>query len=117
MIKNSHYIDYILDLLLPLGNIKAKKMFGGYGIYKDNIFFALVIDNILYFKVGDNNRSQYDSFDSKPFSYEGKNKKIVTMSYWEVPIDILEDNTKLTQWVQHAVRAASNAKKQNKKLT
>ncbi len=78
---NNQYIDYVLDLLSPLGNIKARKMFGGYGIYKDSIFFAIIIENILYFKVGDGNRSQYESYGSKPFSYEGKAKKMVTMSY------------------------------------
>ena len=113
--KNNHYASYILDLLEPLGNIKARKMFGGFGIYKDGVFFALIADNILYFKVDNNNRSLYESMGSKPFSYEGKNKKIVTMSYWEVPVDILENSTKLAQWVQQAVKAASLAKKSVKK--
>lgn len=113
--KNNHYADYILDLLQPIGNIMARKMFGGFGIYKDNIFFALIINNILYFKVDENNRSLYEAHDSEPFSYEGKNKKIITMSYWEVPINVLEDDTKLKQWVQQAVNAAILAKKPAKK--
>ncbi len=112
---HNQYIDYVLDLLSPLGNIKARKMFGGYGIYKDNIFFALIIDNILYFKVGADNQYRYESYGSKPFSYEGKNKKMVTMSYWELPMDILEDNTKLAQWVQQAVEDAIKAKKPTEK--
>lgn len=85
-------------------------MFGGYGFYKDGIFFAIIIDNILYFKVDGQNQSAYETHDSKPFSYEGKNKKMVTMSYWEVPVDILENHEQLPLWVNAAVQAAKRAK-------
>lgn len=107
---NSGYTNYILDLLLPLGNMKARKMFGGFGIYKNDIFFALIINNILYFKVDDAHQSDYESSGSKPFSYTNKNNKLVHMSYWEVPIDILENQDKLDEWVKKAVQAAQRAK-------
>lgn len=107
----SGYANYILDLLLPLGNMKARKMFGGFGIYKNGIFFALIINNILYFKVDDTNQSDYESFGSKPFTYTNKNEKLVSMSYWEVPIDILENHDAIAKWVEKAVQAAQLAKK------
>lgn len=108
---NSSYIDYILDLLLPLGGIKARKMFGGVGIYKDGIFFALVTGNdIVYFKVDDITRSDYEKYESKPFTYE-KNKKIIALSYWEAPVDILENRDALEVWVEKAVQAARRARK------
>ena len=105
------YANYILDILLPLGNMRARKMFGGFGIYKNGIFFALIINNILYFKVDVTNQSDYESFGSKPFTYTNKNDKLVSMSYWEVPIDILENQNKLEQWVEKAVQAAQRVKK------
>ncbi len=113
--NNNNYTDYIFDLLEPLGDIKVRKMFGGFGIYQHDIFFALIIDNILYFKVNDTNRPHYEALDSRPFTYESKNKKIVTMSYWEVPIEVLENNMKLAEWVQQAVQAANLSKKPVKK--
>ncbi len=111
------YADYILDLLEPLGNIKVRKMFGGFGFYKDTVFFALIATNVLYFKVGDNNRSFYEARGSKPFCYERENGKTVSMSYWEVPIDVLEDRDILTEWVYQAVIAARLTKKPTKKKT
>lgn len=105
------YADYVLDLLFPLGGIVAKKMFGGVGFYKDGIFFALIAEGILYFKVDDVMQSTYKKYDSKPFSYEGKNNKKIVMSYWEVPVDILEHQEKLSQWASQAVLAAKRAKK------
>lgn len=107
----NHFIDHVLDLLSPFGTIKARKMFGGYGIYKDSIFFAIIINNVLYFKVGDENKTHYEALGSKPFTYEGKNKKMVTMSYWELPMDILEDSNELAEWVRQAVADAVKAKK------
>jgi DNA transformation protein and related proteins len=109
--KNSGYIEYLLDILSSLGDIKTRKMFGGYGIYKNGVFFAIIVGEMLYFKVDAHNLPDYEKYDSKPFSYEGKNKKTITMSYWEVPADVLEDHSLLELWVRKAVMAAQRAKK------
>lgn len=108
--SNGGYVDYILDSLSPLENIKSRKMFGGYGIYQDSVFFALIIDDTLYFKIGDVNRSDYEAYNSKPFSYIGKNGKRIAMSYWEVPVDVLENHDTLARWVEKSVIAARCAK-------
>ena len=118
--KKNQYVEHILDLLEPFGGIKARAMFGGHGIYKDGIFFALIIDNLLYFKVDDTRRANYEKHGSKPFTYERKDKKSIAMSYWEVPIEILEDRDELEIWVDVAVKAAQRARKAkngNKKLS
>lgn len=109
--NNNSYITYLLDTLSELGGIKSRKMFGGYGIYRHGIFFALIANNILYFKVNDDNRPDYQALDSQPFSYEGKDNKIVVMSYWQVPESVLEDHNLLTDWAEKALQAAKSAKK------
>ena len=35
-----------MELLAPFGNVRAKRMFGGYGIFKDELMFGLVADEI-----------------------------------------------------------------------
>jgi DNA transformation protein and related proteins len=111
--NTSEYVDYILDLLSPRGNIRARKMFSGYGVYKDNTFFALIIKDTIYFKISDSDRSTYESFGSQPLSFTKKNGKLITMSYWQVPMDILENQNKLTPLVERSLRAAmqSNSRK------
>jgi len=104
--NHSSFADYVLDLLVPLGNIKVRKMFGGYGIYQDKIFFALIAENVLYFKVAENNYSVYESYGSKPFSYDRENKTVALKSYWEVPVDILENHEKCMEWAQLAIKTA-----------
>ena len=50
------FISYLLELLAPFGNVRAKKMFGGHGIFKDELMFGLVADETLYLKADDGNR-------------------------------------------------------------
>lgn len=112
--KKNQYVEYVLDLLEPFGVIKARAMFGGYGIYKDGIIFALVAEDVLYFKVDDHNRADYEERGSKPFTYQGPHNKIYAMSYWEVPIEVLEDRDEREHWFNAALKAAQRAKKVQK---
>jgi len=101
-------------MLDPIGDFAYKAMFGGYGIYKDGIICALIIDNELYFKADNEAATFYKQFDSQPFTYQGKNKP-VQMCYWQVPSEVLEDETMLDQWFSIAWKAAAPAKNKNSK--
>jgi DNA transformation protein len=99
------YCDYVVDLLSPWARVTAKAMFGGFGLYRQGQIFAIIVDDTLYFKVGDSNRSDYEAAGSSPFTYEAKGKKTV-MSYWRVPEEILEDPESLGFWAEKAHKAA-----------
>ena len=49
----SEFVEHILEVLEPCGTIRAKRMFGGYGLYRDELFFGLVADDVLYLKTDD----------------------------------------------------------------
>jgi DNA transformation protein len=99
------YCDYVVDLLSSWAKVSVKAMFGGYGMYRQGQIFAIVVDDTLYFKVGDANRPDYEAAGSSPFTYESKGKQ-VTMSYWRVPDEVLEDQETLSAWAEKAYRAA-----------
>ena len=99
------YADYVVDLLSPWARVTAKAMFGGFGLYRQGQIFAIIVNDTLYFKVGDSNRPDYETASSSPFTYEAKGKKIV-MSYWQVPEEILEDSESLGVWAEKAFKAA-----------
>lgn len=61
MAVSAAYRDYVLEQLAGLGPIRARKMFGGVGIYLHGLFFALIADEVLYFKVDDSNRPDYEA--------------------------------------------------------
>ena len=48
MTKNRTFVDRALGLLVPLGPVRARAMFGGYGVYQRDTFFAIVVDDTLY---------------------------------------------------------------------
>jgi DNA transformation protein len=112
--SSSGFVNYVLDVLSPIGNIKAQKMFGGYGISMNGIFFGIISDDILYFKVDTSNQANYESYGSKPFLYEKSDGKKIVMSYWEVPVDLLENSDKLSELVKASVNIAIRAKKLKK---
>ena len=107
MSKKNGFLEYVLrDAMQDLRGITAKAMFGGYGLYKEGVVFGIIADDELYFKVDGKNLPQYKERDSRPFTYEGKNRKMIAMPYWEVPAEILEDREALAGWIDASVAAS-----------
>jgi DNA transformation protein len=100
---SDEYLVFVQDQLRGLGEITVKRMFGGAGLYLDGVFFAIVADDVLYFKAGDSNRPDYEAEGMGPFRPFGGE---TAMSYYEVPADVLEDPEELVKWVGKAVEAA-----------
>ena len=84
-------------------------MFGGVGIYAAELFFALLADDTLYFKVDDATRPQFKELGMAPFRPYGEAGEV--MQYYEVPADVLEDPEELEIWVKAAIAVARRAKR------
>lgn len=98
MAKKSAFCNFVQDALSPFGHITIRAMFGGFGVYQDRVIVGIIAHDVLYFKVDASNQAQYEMHGSKPFTYMGKNKPI-QMSYWNVPLSVLEDEEALGQWL------------------
>jgi len=105
------YMDFIKELLAEFEPLRIKRMFGGAGIYSDELFFAILVEDELYLKVDDHNRPEFERRGLGPFVYQMKNGRTSTMSYYPVPADVLEDAPELSHWVKGALEAAARAKK------
>jgi DNA transformation protein len=101
---SASYREYVLEQLERVAPIRAKNMFGGVGIYSGDVFFAIVADDVLYFKVNDGNRAAYEARGMEPFRPFADRPG--TMSYYELPPDVLEDVEALEVWMQAALAAA-----------
>lgn len=99
-------MEYIVtDVLGHIEGVTARRMFGGYGLYLDGRIFGIITsDADLYFKVDETNRATYEKVGSSPFIYDGwkSGKKKVTMPYWLVPEEIMEDRDKIERWVRQS---------------
>ncbi len=107
---NSGFVDYIIDLLSQYGNISARRMFGGYGLYLNKVIFAIIIDDELYFKADKDLGEEYTKAGSHPFTYQ-KNDKTVALSYWYVPAEIIEAQDLLKNWFNKSLRVATSLKR------
>ena len=100
--------DYVLDQLRTVAPVTAKAMFGGVGIYSRGTFFALIADDVLYFKVDDTTRASYEERGSKAFDPFGRGR----MNYYELPEDVLEDADELRDWMRTALAVARRKKEE-----
>ena len=88
-------------------DVHARAMFGGVGIYAGDAFFALIANDVLYFKVDDQTRSNFTALGMKPFRPYGEQGE--EMKYFAVPVAILEDADALRPWVADAIAVAQRA--------
>jgi DNA transformation protein len=99
----------IADRLVAMGPVRARRMFGGHGIFLDGVMFGLVWRETVYFKVGDPNRADYEKAGAKFFTYD-RGPKRVSMSYMTVPEKVLGDGATLARWGERALAVARAGK-------
>jgi DNA transformation protein len=88
--------------------VRARSMFGGVGLYAGDLFFALMDDDVLYFKVDDTTRVRFEERGMGRFRPGGEGGEV--MQYYEVPADVLEDAEALALWAADAVEVARRAR-------
>ena len=105
MSSSRGFCDYVVELLSPLGGIRARRMFGGYGIYREDLMFALIAEDVLYFKCDEQARLPFQDAGSEPFVYESKGRRTV-MSYWKAPDESMDSPALLLPWARLGFEAA-----------
>lgn len=106
---SSDYLQYVLEQLARLPRVTSRRMFGGIGLYSDGVFFGIIDNDTLFFKTDDSTRERYVALGSQPFR-PYKDRPEVSMSYFHVPVEVLEDADELVPWARGAVRAAGAAR-------
>ena len=92
--------DFVLDQLSGLVDVEARRMFGGYGLYQDDTFFGIIHKGRLYFKIDESTVGEYRKRKMKPFR---PNARQTLKSYYQVPVEIIEDADKLSEWAGKAI--------------
>jgi DNA transformation protein len=107
-------LTFVLDQLAGIRDLRAKRMFGGIGLYAGERFFGLMDDAILYFKTDDRTRPRYTRRRMTPFMPPGDQP---SKTYYRVPTSILEDAGELTVWAREAIGVADRAASKKTKAT
>jgi DNA transformation protein len=104
MKKDTSSHDFIVyDLMAKLSDISSRAMMGGWAIYSDKVTFALIIRNQLYFKAKGALAKKLESQGWTKFSYERAGGKVVSMSYWLVTDDLVDDQEKFDDMAREVI--------------
>ncbi len=113
MAVSEKYREYVRELFTALGGIRIRGMFGGAGIFRDDLMFGLIIEDQIYLKVDDFNRAAFEGAGQGPFLYERKGGRTVAMSYYPIPEALYDDPDELSEWARQAFAAAQRGAKQS----
>jgi DNA transformation protein len=105
---SDEFIDYVIDQLTAWADVSVRRMFGGAGLYCDGTMFGLIADDIAYLKVDDSNRQDFIKAGSSPFNPYLDKGKTTIMSYYDIPVDVLEDRDQLAAWAERSLAIARN---------
>jgi DNA transformation protein len=112
MARPDSFAAFVLDQLSRLDGMEPRPMFGGHGLYRGGTCFGILYEGRLYFKTDAESRADYDASGMKPFRPRAasRGRPAQTLwSYYEVPVEVLEDDDQLAAWAERAVLAARRA--------
>ena len=98
--RSDSFKEFVLDQLHAMPDLTGRAMFGGYGLYYQQTFFAIIHTGRLFFKTHDLTQPLYRARGMQPFSPRARPP---LARYYEVPLEILEDAENLRIWAHQAV--------------
>lgn len=124
MSVSAEYLAYIEDLLCDIPALSVKTFFGGKSLRSpyhvnqegqyleqlEDIQFAMIINDILYFVVDDITRPSYEKLGMTPFQYEKKTGIVKVRKYYTAPEACFEDQAVMSDWAKEALQAAHRSK-------
>src|SRR5438046_2905595 len=106
MVASDSFASLLREELAPLGRVTMRRMFGKTGVFCDGLMFAMVTQDMLYFRVDDHNSAAFEEArSSPPLNYE-KNGRTIDLSFWRAPERLLDEPDELIAWARTALAAA-----------
>ena len=113
MAVSDSYLEYLRERLSVVGpGVSFRKMFGGAGAYYRGLIFAVISDDVLYFKAGDENLADFKAVRAEAFQPMPDKPP---MPYYALPADVLEDDEQLKLWIEKAVAVSRKAAARKRK--
>jgi len=105
----NEFVDYVVELMAGWATVSVRRMFGGYGLYREGVMFALIVADELFLKTDAENLARLERAGSHPFVYQNQNKT-VQLPYWSAPPASLDSPAEMAEWCESAFGAALRAK-------
>ena len=95
------------ELLEPLGSVVFRKMFGGLGIFRHGLMFAVCTsEEIVALKADESTIPEFKEENCVEWMPHQKGRKPISMGYWQVPERLLEEPEEMLGWAEKAFEAA-----------
>src|SRR5205814_8614976 len=88
---------------------------GTLSMFCDRMLFAMVVDNMLYFRGDDGNRAAFNEAESFPPLNYKKQGEIIDLSFWRAPERLFDEPDGLVDWARIALEAASRVAAKTKR--
>jgi DNA transformation protein len=106
-------LEHCVELLAHLGRVRSRRMFGGHGLYIDDLFVALIAFERLYLKASAATRPDFEAAGCSPFEYE-RQGRTAALGYWTAPPDAMDSPDAMQPWARRAIQAALAARSRAK---
>lgn len=111
-IRKQEFANFVVELMASWAPVQARRMFGGYGVYRDGLMFAILIEETLYFKVDDESEPVFAQRGLARFSYESKGRT-ASLRYCQAPPEAYDEPAHMAAWARLGFECA--VRQQNKK--
>lgn len=106
------FVHHCCELLAAVGPLRARRMFGGWGISTDGLTFALVADlgdgETLWLKSDEATHPRFEAAGCRRFTYAMRGVAR-SMGYYSAPEEALESPQLMAPWARQAFECALRA--------
>ncbi|MBS0246631.1 MAG: TfoX/Sxy family protein [Proteobacteria bacterium] len=104
--------DDLAEFFSSYGPVSVKRMFSGFGVYADDVCFAVFLRGELFLKVDSASVARFQAEGSTPFSYsQTRSGKVIQVnSWWRLPARLYDEPDELAEWTRAAVSVAHAVK-------
>jgi len=81
-------------------------MFNSFGLYSNDVFFAIISDDILYLKTNEETKPRYIEAGMGPFI---PSQKQILKNYMEVPEEVIDNKEELLDWAFESIEVAQKS--------
>jgi DNA transformation protein len=104
--RDPDFEEWVREHFAALGPLKIKRMFGGAGVYRQGIIFALLDDGVVWLKGDETNVPALEAAGSRQFTYPGKDEVEMKLGYWSLPDSATDDADEAAEWGRGAFEVA-----------
>jgi DNA transformation protein and related proteins len=112
MASGNEFANYCAELFGSVGPVRVRRMFGGHGVYLDDLFVAIVSDESLYLKADPQCAPAFEKAGGTRFAYESKGRS-VSLQFWTPPPEAMDSPRLMEPWARLAVAAALRSRAGN----